>query len=167
MPPYGRIGRSHRPCWTRHPSRCCRRRRCRRRRPSPRWSPPPPPAGRQATPPTTPPTPHPTSPSRCPSSPTANTTTASVVSSNGSFLGENREKTNIICGEGRQRRATGTGNGGGGTTGGGRKEALMENDACEALCTSILCQRTKRIAQRGAKSRKEMCVNYFVSVLLA
>ena len=35
----------------------------------------------------------------------ASTTTASVVSSNGTFLGENREKTNIICG-GRRGRAT-------------------------------------------------------------
>ncbi len=35
--------------------------------------------------------------------PTAKATTASVVSSNGTFLGENREKTNIMCG-GRRRR---------------------------------------------------------------
>jgi hypothetical protein len=53
----------------------------------------------------TPPTPHPTSPPHRPSSLTANTTTESVVSSSGTFLGENREKTLIICG-GRRGRAT-------------------------------------------------------------
>ena len=43
--------------------------------------------------------------------PTAKATTASVVSSNGTFLGENREKTSIICG-GRRRRVAAAAAGG-------------------------------------------------------
>ena len=43
--------------------------------------------------------------------PTAKATTASVVSSNCTFLGENREKTNIICG-GRWRRVAAVAAGG-------------------------------------------------------
>jgi hypothetical protein len=44
----------------------------------------------------------------------ASTTTASVVSSNGTFLGENREKTNIICDGWRGRATVAVAMGGGG-----------------------------------------------------
>ena len=62
------------------------------------------PRPRHHRPPIQSPSPHPTSPPRCPFSLAANTTTESVVSASGTFLREDREKTLIICG-GQQERA--------------------------------------------------------------
>ncbi len=82
-----------------------------------------------------------------------------------SAVGDGRRAT------GDGRRATGTGDGGGGdnATGGDRKEVSRENnnDACEALLHVNSSASGIQDSPRDEQNcKKEICVNYFASVLL-